>query len=177
MRHWLRQLWCSWSCCHILCPSSWCILEASIVTVYEIIANKTFTVTNGLISWLFVVTFVHPTYVWITLIWGFPAQLSLWKSVHWLWKYKLNEVCNNYQYVISQISSSQIVDLVFLYFIFHFYFHSVLFFHFLFLEQLELGLIGHTVTPVTTWWHSHKTDYETWENLVEDSKNKWRHIT
>ena len=101
MRHWLRQLWCSWSCCHILCPSSWCILEASIVTVYEIIANKTFTVTNGLISWLFVVTFVHPTYVWITLIWGFPAQLSLWKSVHWLWRYKLNEVCDIYTDKIS----------------------------------------------------------------------------
>jgi len=26
---------------------------------------------------LFVVTFVHPTYVWISLIWGFTVQLSL----------------------------------------------------------------------------------------------------
>ena len=62
--------------------------------VHEILANKTFTVTNGLISWFFVVTFVHPTYMQIALIWGFPVQLSLRKSVHWLWRYKLNEVCN-----------------------------------------------------------------------------------
>ena len=62
--------------------------------VHEILANKTFTVTNGLISWFFVVTFVHPTYMQIALIWGFPVQLSLQKSVHWLWRYKLNEVCN-----------------------------------------------------------------------------------
>ena len=48
------------------------------------------------------------------------------------------------------MSSSQMVDLVFLYFSFHFYFHSVLFFYFLFLEQLEFGLIGHAVTSVTT---------------------------
>ena len=55
-------------------------------------------------------------------------------------------------------------------FYFSFYFHSILFFYFLFLEQLGLGLIGHTVTSVTTWWCSHKTDHETWENLVEDSR-------
>jgi len=48
------------------------------------------------------------------------------------------------------MSGSQMVDLVFLYSTFHFYFHAVLFFHFLFLEQLGLGLIGHTVTSVTT---------------------------
>jgi len=41
---------------------------------------------------------------------------------------------------------------------------------FLFLEQLGLRLIGHAVTPVTTWWCSHKTDHETWRNLVEDSR-------
>ena len=50
----------------------------------------------------------------------------------------------------SDLSSSQMVDLVFLYFTFYFYFHSVLFFYFLFLEQLGLGLIGHAVTSVTT---------------------------
>ena len=66
------------------------------------------------------------------------------------------------------VSSSQMVDLVPLHFIFHFYFHSVLLFYFLFLKQLGLGLISHAVTPVTTWWHSHKIDHETWENLVED---------
>ena len=62
------------------------------------------------------------------------------------------------------------VDLVFLYFTSHFYFYFVLFFYFLFLEQLELGQIGHAVTSVTIWWHSHKTDHEIWENLVKDSK-------
>ena len=30
--------------------------------VYEILADKDFTVTDDLISWLFVVTFVHSTY-------------------------------------------------------------------------------------------------------------------
>jgi len=50
--------------------------------VHEILANKAFTVTDGLISQLFVVAFVHPTYVQIALIWGFPVQLSLWKSVY-----------------------------------------------------------------------------------------------
>ena len=44
-----------------------------------------------------------------------------------------------------------------------------LFFYFLFLEQLGLGLIGHAVTSITCW-HSHKTDHEIWENLVEDSR-------
>ena len=64
--------------------------------IYEISANKTFTVTDGLISQLFVVAFVHPIYVWIALIWSFPVQLSLWKSLHWLWRYKLNEVCDTF---------------------------------------------------------------------------------
>ena len=45
--------------------------------VHEILANKTFTVTDDLISWLFVVGFVHLIYVQIALIWGFLAQLSL----------------------------------------------------------------------------------------------------
>ena len=45
--------------------------------IHEILANKGFTVTNDLISQLFVVAFVHPTYVQIALIWGFPVQLSL----------------------------------------------------------------------------------------------------
>ena len=48
-----------------------------------------------------------------------------------------------------------------------FYFYFLFIFYFLFLEQLGLGLIGHTVT---TWWHSHKTDHGTWENMVEDSR-------
>ena len=36
--------------------------------IHEISANKTFTVTDGLISWLFVVAFVHSTYMWIAII-------------------------------------------------------------------------------------------------------------
>ena len=56
------------------------------------------------------------------------------------------------------------------YFSFHFYFWFDLFFYFLFLEQLGLGLIGHAITSVTTWWYSHKTDHETGENMVEDSR-------
>ena len=68
------------------------------------------------------------------------------------------------------MSSSQTVDLVFLYFTFYFYFYSILFFYFLFLEQLGLGWIGHTITSVTTQWCSHKMGYETWKNLVEDSR-------
>jgi len=45
--------------------------------IHEILADEAFTATDGLISQLFVVTFVHPTYVQIAIIWGFLAQLSL----------------------------------------------------------------------------------------------------
>jgi len=55
------------------------------------------------------------------------------------------------------------------YFFSFFIFFLVYFSIFLFIEQLVLGLISHTVTSVT-WWHSHKTDHKTWENLVEDSR-------
>ena len=70
------------------------------LAIHEILADEAFTATDGLISQLFVVTFIPPTYVWIALIWGFPVQLNLWKSVYWLWRYKLNEVCdtNNFIY-------------------------------------------------------------------------------
>ena len=36
--------------------------------IHEILANKAFTVTDDLISWLFVATFVHPIYVQIAFI-------------------------------------------------------------------------------------------------------------
>jgi len=36
--------------------------------VHEILADKAFTATDGMISQLFVVTFVYPTYVQIALI-------------------------------------------------------------------------------------------------------------
>ena len=45
--------------------------------IHEILANKDFTVTDDLISQLFVVAFVHLTYVQIALIWELLAQLIL----------------------------------------------------------------------------------------------------
>ena len=45
--------------------------------VHEILADEAFTAIDGLISQLFVVTFVHPAHMQIALIWGFTAQLSL----------------------------------------------------------------------------------------------------
>ena len=77
----------------------WALSNASLImqihpALHEILANKDFTVTDDPIYWLFVVAFVHLIYVQIAFIWGFPAQLSLWKSVHLLWRYKLNEVCD-----------------------------------------------------------------------------------
>jgi len=47
------------------------------LAIHEISADKAFIATDGLISQSFVVTFVHPTHMWIALIWGVPAQLSL----------------------------------------------------------------------------------------------------
>jgi len=34
------------------------------LVIHEIIANKAFIVTDSLISWLFVVTFIYLTYMW-----------------------------------------------------------------------------------------------------------------
>ena len=87
---------------HIPLETDWWALSNTSLTVricsaiHEILADKAFTATDGLISQSFVVAFVHPAYVRIALIWGFPVQLSLWKSVYWLWRYKLNEVCDSY---------------------------------------------------------------------------------
>ena len=87
---------------YILLKTDWWALPnaSSIVqicsAVHEILADKAFTATDVLISQSFVVAFVHPTYVRIVLIWGFLVQLSWWKSIHWLWRYKLNEVCDTY---------------------------------------------------------------------------------
>jgi len=91
---------------HISLEIDWWVLSNTslivwiCLVVHEILANKDFTVTDNLISQLFVITFVHPIYVQIAFIWGFTAQISLWKSVYWLWRYKLNEVCNNYSVVL-----------------------------------------------------------------------------
>ena len=101
--HWYAYIstnTCRFETHHIsLGTDRWALSNASSIVwirsaVHEILADKAFTATDGLISQSFVVAFVHPTYVWMALIWGFPAQLSLWKLVHWLWRYKLNEVCD-----------------------------------------------------------------------------------
>ena len=42
------------------------------LAIHEILADKAFTATDDLISQSFVVAFVHPVYMQITLIWGFP---------------------------------------------------------------------------------------------------------
>jgi len=47
------------------------------LAVHEILADEAFTATDGLISQSFVITFVHPTYMQIALIWGFTVQLVL----------------------------------------------------------------------------------------------------
>ena len=47
------------------------------LVVHEILTNKDFMITDNLISQLFVAAFVYPVYVWIALIWSFPAQFSL----------------------------------------------------------------------------------------------------
>jgi len=47
------------------------------LAIHEILTDEAFTATDSLISQLFVVTFVHPAYMRIALIWDFPEQLSL----------------------------------------------------------------------------------------------------
>ena len=69
--------------------------------VHEILADEAFTATDGLISQSFVVAFAPPAYVRIALVWGFPVQLSLSKQVHWLWRYKLNEVCDRKKFIVE----------------------------------------------------------------------------
>jgi len=54
----------------------WALSNTSLIVqihlaIYEMLANKTLTVTNGLISQLFIITFIHSIYVQIALIWGF----------------------------------------------------------------------------------------------------------
>ena len=88
------------------------------LAIYEILADKAFTATDVLISQSFVVTFIPPIYVLIALIWGFLAQLSLRKSIYWLWRYKLNEVCDR-----MILSRTKEVNLNFLYFLCSFLFY------------------------------------------------------
>ena len=91
---------CRFEMHHISLETDWWALPnaSSIVwirsAVREILADKAFIATDVLISQSFVAAFISLAYVQIALIWGFPVQLSLWKSVYWLWRYKLNEVCD-----------------------------------------------------------------------------------
>ena len=107
--HWYTCIYtntCRFEMYHISLKTDWWALpNASLIVwirsaVHEILADKVFTATDGLISQSFVVAFVHPAYVRIALIWGFSEQLSLWKSVHWLWRYKLNEVCDTHYIIL-----------------------------------------------------------------------------
>ena len=43
------------------------------LAIHEILADEAFIATDVLISQSFVVAFIHPIYVRIALIWGFPA--------------------------------------------------------------------------------------------------------
>ena len=79
--------------------------------IHEILVNKDFTVTDDLISWLFVVAFVHSAYMQIALIWVFTVQLSLWELVYWLWRYKLNKVCDS-AYTFETLGSSFFVIVI-----------------------------------------------------------------
>ena len=72
--------------------------------------NKTFIVTDDLISQLFV-ALVYSTNMQIALIWDFTAQSILWKSVH---LYKLNEVCNNIFYTNYSLFEPLVMFLVLL---------------------------------------------------------------
>ena len=108
---------CRFETHHISLETDWWALpNASLIVwirsaVHETLADKAFTATDGLISQSFVVAFVHPAYVRIALIWGFPVQLSLWKSVHWLWRYKLNEVCDTSFVICKNPSHSDNVSI------------------------------------------------------------------
>jgi len=114
---------------HILLETNWRALSNTslivwiCLAIHEILADDAFTATDGLISQSFVVTFIPPTYVQIALIWGFPVQLSLWKLVHWLWRYELNEVCDTNNFIHQsqlgglKFKSTMDVSIVLTYFI------------------------------------------------------------
>jgi len=97
----------------------WALSNASLImwiclVIHEILANKDFSVTDNLISQLFVVTFVHSTYVQITFIWCFPVQLGLWKNqstccgdTSWM-KFVTYRKCSEFQYItLSRSFSSE----------------------------------------------------------------------
>ena len=71
MRCWLRLLWCSWSCRHTLNISSWCIFEASIITVsfiYSLLVSeqevlKEFIEENLNMDFIWLISFLHSVLV------------------------------------------------------------------------------------------------------------------
>ena len=111
---------------------------------------------------------------------SFGKNLSLYSPIGaWLVMNCSCSTCTQWVWVSKwleprTLSSSQMVDLAlplfyflfFILFIFMWFYFSI----FIFLEQLGLRVLGHAVTSVTTWWYSHKTDHETWGNLVKDSR-------
>jgi len=104
---------------HILLEMDWWALpNASLIVrirsaIHKILADKAFIATDVLISRSFVVAFVHLAYVQIALILGFLTQLGLWKSVHWLWRYKLNEVCDTICVYLESTSAFTLIFLLF----------------------------------------------------------------
>ena len=100
-------------------------------------------------------------------------SLIIIKSVSKLAEY-YGQLFINIIALIVKIADDGLYFILFSLFI-SFYFSFLFSFNFLFLEQLGLGVISHTVTSVTNWWQSHKTDYRTWENEVEGSGTKWCH--
>ncbi len=53
------------------------LMQVQLCESVQLLADKAFTATNGLVSQSFVVAFVHSIYMQIALIWSFPVQLSL----------------------------------------------------------------------------------------------------
>ena len=86
---------------------------------------------------------------------------------HWKSHWQKNPVLVNLQ-EYNSLFVKIVDDGLHFYFLFSLYFIFI----FLFLEQLRLGFISYTITSVTSWWQSHKTDHETWENRVKGSRIK-----
>jgi len=108
------------------------------------------------------------------LIMLFLTQSVLMKCVRAIPALEIN-CCFKPEIVWNQLGLLSRLLTMDLTFIFHFSLYFI--FSFLFIEQLGLGFICHAVTSVTSWWHSHKTDYRIWENRIEGSGIKWCHTT
>ena len=103
---------------------------------------------------------VHSNYLVVIVHW-WANNMKIKQKKKNKKKRKSKSNYNNRISTLLYLLRSKKVNLTYFIFPFIFYFIFNSFFNFQFLEQLGLGLIGYTVTSVTTWWHSHKTDYET----------------